>query len=327
MQARAYWTTGPRQGRILTTTLHDPGDGEVLVRTLHSGISRGTELLVHRHQVPAEIAGAMRAPHQDGELPDAVKYGYLNVGIVEAGPGELLGRRVFCLFPHQDRYVVDAADVTVLPEDVPSRRAVLAGTVETAVNAVWDSGVTLGDRVAVVGAGMVGLGVALLLKRFPLQRLQVIDVDTTRGSLADSLGLEFRCPSEADGDADVVVHTSATADGLATGLGLLGAEGELIELSWYGTRSPEVPLGADFHARRLTIRASQVSRIAPARAARRGFPDRMAIALESLRDDAFDALLSPAVDFADLPTVMQDLDAGRGSPLCTLVNYPDNQEK
>lgn len=325
MRVRAYWTTGPRQGRILAEEIVAPGPGEALVRTLHSGISRGTELLVHRHAIPAEVAEQMRAPHQKGLPPDPVKYGYLNVGMVEDGPAELVGQRVFCLFPHQDRYVVDASDLTVIPDDVPSARAVLAGTVETAVNAVWDSGITLGDRVSVVGAGMVGLSLALLLRRFPLGRLEVIDTDASRAELISALGLEFRSPAEASADVDVVFHVSATSDGLATGLGLLGDEGTLIELSWYGTRAPEVPLGANFHAKRLSIRASQVSRIAPSRAVRRSFTDRLAIALDALRDDAFDALLSPPVDFADLPEVFTELDAGGGSSLCTLVNYP--QEK
>lgn len=321
MQARAYWITGPRQGTILTEELNSPGSGQALVRTLYSGVSRGTELLVHRHEVPSEVAEQMRAPHQEGLLPDPVKYGYLNVGVVEQGPEHLTGRRVFCLFPHQDRYVVDASDLRLIPDDVPSPRAVLAGTIETAVNAIWDSGITIGDRVSVVGGGMVGLSLALLLRRFPLARLEVVDVDPTR----TLPGVELRSPGKASTDADVVFHTSATADGLATGLSLLGDEGTLIELSWYGTQTPGVPLGGSFHARRLNIKASQVSRISPARAARRGFGDRMSIALDALRDDAFDALLSPPVDFDELPAAFAELDAGGGSPLCTLVTYP--QEK
>lgn len=321
MQTRAYWTTGPRRGEVLTEDLAAPGPGEVLVRTQFTGISRGTELLVHRHQVPDEVAEAMRAPHQAGALPGPVKYGYLNVGQVERGPSHLLGRSVFTLFPHQERFVVPASDVTVVPDGVPAARAVLAGTVETAVNAVWDAAPTIGDRVTVVGAGMVGLSVALLLRRFPLERLQVVDVDTSRADLVKGLGLDFRTPEEADGECDIAVHTSASEAGLATGLGLLAVEGTLLEMSWFGTTAPHVPLGLDFHARRLRIRASQVSRISPNRPTRT-FADRMRVAMQTLEDPAFDALLAPAVDFVDLPQTIIGLDQGQGTTLCQLVRYP-----
>ncbi len=321
MQTRAYWTTGVRQGEIRTLEIAPPGPDEVQVRTLFSGISRGTELLVHRHQVPDEVAAVMRAPHQEGSLPGPVKYGYLNVGMVEAGPPELVGRTVFTLFPHQERFVVPAADVTVLPDGVPARRAVLAGTVETAVNAIWDAAPTMGDKVSVVGAGMVGLSVALLLRRFPLERLEVIDVDGSRAEMVQSLGLDFRSPDHAGGQCDVVVHASASEAGLATGLRLLAVEGALVEMSWFGTASPRVPLGLDFHAKRLSIRASQVSRISPTRPTR-SFADRMQVALRELRAPAFDALIAPAVGFDDLPGAMAALDAGRGTPFCQLIAYP-----
>src|SRR3954471_4562308 len=251
--ATAYWTTSPGHGELRTYELAPPGEGEALVRTLHSGVSRGTELLVHRGGVPTDVAERMRAPFQEGDLPGPVKYGYLSVGVVEQGPAELDGRTVFCLYPHQDRYVVPAGALTPVPDGVPARRAVLAGTVETAVNAVWDAAPRLGDRVAVVGAGMVGVAVAALLRTFPLGRLQLVDVDERRAAVAERLGVPFAVPAEAAGDCDVVVHCSATGAGLSRGLELLGDEGELVELSWYGDREVSVALGGAFHARRLTL--------------------------------------------------------------------------
>lgn len=321
MEATAYWTVAPRRGELRREELPTPGPDDVVVRSLASGVSRGTELLVHRHAVPESIATLMRAPYQVGDLPGPVKYGYLSVGIVESGSSGLVGRRVFCLHPHQDRYVVPASAVTPIPDDVPSERAVLTGTVETAVNAVWDAAPRLGDRVAVVGAGMVGLAVAALLRRFPLQRLEVVDVDPARSAAATALGARLVAPEAAAGDADIVVHCSASEAGLSTALGLLGTEGELLELSWYGTAAPRVPLGLDFHARRLTIRASQVGRISPSRAARRSYGDRLALALDLLRDPAFDVLAAPAVHFTDLPLVLADLDRGRGTPFCQVISY------
>ncbi|GAA4425464.1 zinc-binding alcohol dehydrogenase [Georgenia halophila] len=318
----AYWTTSPGTGELRTERGRAPGEGEALVRTLRSGVSRGTETLVHSGSVPPEIADLMRAPFQAGALPGPIKYGYLSVGVVEDGPADLVGRRVFALHPHQDRYVVPVDALTPVPDDVPSDRAVLAGNVETAVNVLWDAAPRLGDRIAVVGAGMVGGLVAALARTFPLGRLQLVDVDPARADLARALGVELVHPDDAAGECDLVVHCSASEDGLARGLDLLGDEGELVEVSWYGTRVPRVPLGGAFHARRLTIRASQVGAVAAARRARRTTADRLALAMRTLDDPVFDAFLTGRSRFADLPQTMDSLAAGEGSPLCHVIAYP-----
>jgi threonine dehydrogenase-like Zn-dependent dehydrogenase len=263
----------------------------------------------------------MRAPFQDGDLPGPVKYGYLSAGVVEAGPAELVGRIVFCLYPHQDRYVVPVDAVTVVPDGVPAHRAVLAGTVETAVNASWDAAPRLGDRVAVIGAGMVGCAVAAVLRGFPLDRLQLVDVDPARAGVAERLGVPFMTPDDAAGDCDLVIHASASASGLNRGLELLGDEGELIELSWYGDRQVPVMLGADFHTRRLSLRSSQVGVVSPARRARRSTADRLALALAILGDPAFDALISTRTPFTELPLLMQQLAAGEVPGICHVVDY------
>jgi threonine dehydrogenase-like Zn-dependent dehydrogenase len=323
--AKAYWTVAPGRGELREQALLPPRTGEALVRTVHSGISRGTEVLVHRGGVPPAVAATMRAPFQEGDLPGPVKYGYLSVGVVEAveaeSAAELLGRTVFCLYPHQDRYVVPVGALTLVPDGVPSRRAVLAGTVETAVNAVWDAGPRLGDRIAVIGAGMVGCAVAALLRRFPLQRLQLVDVDERRRPIAERLGVEFVTPPEAASNCDLVVHCSATGAGLGRGLELLGEEGELLELSWYGDRPVSVDLGAEFHARRLSIRASQVGAVAAARRSRRSHADRLALALDLLHDPVFDVLISGHGPFADLPQMLDRLAAGELDALCHVVDY------
>jgi threonine dehydrogenase-like Zn-dependent dehydrogenase len=320
-RATAYWTTGPGQGELRGETLRGPSPGEALVRTRHSGISRGTELLVHTGQVPPEIAGLMRAPFQDGELPGPVKYGYLSVGVVEEGPSELEGREVFCLFPHQDRYVVPVTALAPLPEGVPARRAVLAGAVETAVNGLWDGAPRIGDRVAVVGAGMIGCAVAALLRTFPLERLQLVDVDASRASVGSALGVEVVHPDDAADGCDLVVHASASSAGLQRSLELLGDEGEVVELSWYGAREVSVQLGSVFHPRRLVVRSSQVGEVAASRRARRTHADRLSLALTLLRDDSFDALISGSSPFSDLPETMQGLASGELPGLCHVVDY------
>jgi threonine dehydrogenase-like Zn-dependent dehydrogenase len=321
VDAHAFWLRAPGRGEIRPVTLPEPQRDEVVVRTLRSGVSRGTETLVFRGGVPPSQYAAMRAPYQEGDFPGPLKYGYLNVGIVEYGPPDLRGRTVFCLYPHQTAYVVPAAAVTLVPSGVPPARAVLAGTVETAVNALWDAGPLLGDRVTVVGAGMVGCCVARLLSRFPAIEVTLVDVDATRADVATELGAEFALPADAAGGRDLVVHASATSSGLQRSLELLAPEGTVIDLSWYGDSEVRLSLGGAFHAGRLGIRASQVSTVSPARSGRRTTADRLALALELLRDPAFDVLLTGQSSFAELPDVMASLVAGRLSALCHTITY------
>lgn len=318
--ARAFWLRSPGEGEIREAALSAPGEDEVLVRSLYSGVSRGTETLVFRGQVPESQYAAMRAPFQEGDFPGPVKYGYLSVGVVEDGPAALKGRTVFCLHPHQTRYVVPASAVTVVPDDVPAARAVLAGTVETAVNALWDAAPLIGDRIAVVGGGMVGSSVAALLARFPGVRVQLVDTDPARAKTAEALGVGFASPADALGDCDLVVHASATEQGLARSLELLTAEGTVVDLSWYGDRRVALPLGEAFHSRRLVIRSSQVGTVSPARA-NRSYGDRLAVALELLADPRLDALITGESAFEELPEVMHLLASGEIPALCHLVRY------
>jgi threonine dehydrogenase-like Zn-dependent dehydrogenase len=319
--AQAFWLREPGRGEIRPVGLPEPGPGDVVVRTVRSGISRGTETLVFRGGVPLDQRARMRAPFQEGDFPGPVKYGYLNVGAVEEGPAELRGRTVFCLYPHQTAYVVPAGAVSVVPEDVPPARAVLAGTVETAVNALWDAAPAVGDRVAVVGGGMVGCCVARLLYRYPALRVTLVDVDPGRADVAAALGVDFALPDDAPAGLDLVVHASATSDGLQRALDLLDVEGTVIDLSWYGDTEVRLELGGAFHDRRLAIRSSQVGAVSPARASRRTSADRRALALELLRDAAFDALLTGESRFDELPDVMARLAAGSLPALCHTITY------
>ena len=319
--ALAFWLREPGAGEIRPTRLPEPGPGDVLVRTLRSGVSRGTETLVFRGGVPASQNAVMRAPFQEGDFPGPVKYGYLSVGVVEHGPPELRGRTVFCLHPHQTAYVVPAQAVVVVPGDVPPERAVLAGTVETAVNALWDAAPLLGDRVTVVGAGMVGCCVARLLSRFPGARVTLVDIDPARSEVAAALGVDFALPGEAADGRDLVVHTSATAAGLQHSLDLLADEGTVLDLSWYGDAEVRLSLGGAFHSRRLGIRASQVGTVSAARRGRRTAHERLEIALDLLRDNAFDALITGESRFEELPDVMARLAGGDLSALCHTLTY------
>ena len=319
--ALAFWLREPGVGELRPAVLPDPAPGDVLVQALYSGISRGTETLVFRGGVPPDQYATMRAPFQDGDFPGPVKYGYLNVGVVEIGPPELIDRTVFCLYPHQNVYVVPAGAVVVVPDDVPPERAVLAGTVETAVNALWDAAPLLGDRISVVGAGMVGCCVARLLGRFPGVQVTMVDSDGRRKDVADALGVDFALPADAAGGRDLVIHTSATATGLQRSLELLRPEGTVIELSWYGDTEIGLSLGGAFHSGRLGIRASQVGTVSPARSGARTSADRLTLALDLLRDPAFDTLITGMSRFDELPDVMARLAAGSLPALCHVISY------
>lgn len=319
-EARAFWITAPGRGELRRAPLPGLQPDQVLVEALYSGVSRGTETLVFAGRVPASVAERMRAPHQDGDFTFPVKYGYASVGRVVRGPDHLVGRAVFSLYPHQSRYVIGAGEVTPIPDRVPPARAVLAANLETAVNGMWDAGVGVGDRVAVVGGGVVGLLSAYLAARIPGCDVELIDVDPARAAVAVALGLRFAAPGAARPDADVVVHASGDPAGLRTALGLAGVEATIVELSWFGDREVTLPLGESFHHRRLTLRSSQVGTIPPARQPRWTYRRRLALALDLLADPTLDALISSESSFDDLPAAMERL-ARPGLHLCHRVVY------
>jgi threonine dehydrogenase-like Zn-dependent dehydrogenase len=168
---------------------------------------------------------------------------------------------------------------------------------------------------------MVGCCVARLLSRFPALQVTLVDIDATRADVAAALGVDFALPADADDGRDLVVHTSATSAGLQRSLDLLAPEGTVIDLSWYGDFEVRLSLGGAFHSGRLGIRASQVGTLSPARRGRRTTADRLALALDLLRDPAFDALVTGQSRFGELPDVMARLAAGSLPALCHTITY------
>ncbi|MDQ1607316.1 MAG: hypothetical protein QOE16_48, partial [Microbacteriaceae bacterium] len=321
LEAMAFWIDEPGVGALRRQPIAPAGDGDVLVRTSYTGISRGTEASVFLGRVPISEHERMRAPFQEGDFPGPVKYGYLNVGVVEQGPDVLRGRTVFTLFPHQSAFVVPADAVIPVPHGVPARRAVLAGAVETAVNVLWDAGPLIGDRVTIVGAGMIGCCIARLIRGIPELDAVLVDVDTSRREVADRLGVRFAEPGDAPKDRDLVINTSGSEAGLQLALESVVTDGEVIEASWYGDRPVTLALGADFHSRRLTIRSSQVGAVARRRRGTRTSRDRLTLALDLLQDAAFDTLLTGHSPWSDLPAVMAGLAAGRSTELCHTIDW------
>lgn len=314
-EARAFWTTGPGRGEIRAERIAPPRPGELLIRALASGVSRGTEALVFEGHVPRSQYEAMRAPLMGGAFPFPVKYGYSMVGATPEG------QRVFVLHPHQDLFVAPGTLCIPVPGAVPTQRAVLAANLETALNITWDAAALPGERMMVIGAGVVGLLTASLLSRIPAARVTVVDIDPNRAALARRFGCHFAVPDQASGDQELVIHTSSTEAGLHLALARAAFEARIIEVSWYGDRAPSVPLGENFHAKRLQIIASQVGAVAPRMRGRRSFAQRLCTALDLLAEPAYDVLLQGPTRFDDLPAAMPGILAPGG--LCHVIRYGD----
>jgi len=318
--AKALWYIGDGRAELREETVAPPVSGEVRVRALYGAISRGTERLVAFGRVPASEYERMRAPLMAGAFPFPVKYGYATVGRIENGSTP--GQTVFALHPHQDEFTIPATMAVPVPAAVPPARAVLTANMETALNALWDGAPGPADRIAVIGGGIVGLLIARLCARMPAAEVMLVDIAPERAALARALGAGFATPAEAPRDCDLVFHASASAQGLATALGLAGEEATIVELSWYGSGEVAAPLGEAFHSRRLRLVASQVGKIAPSHRPRWTHGRRLVAALTLLDDPALDVLLAPAIDFDELPIRLAGLLAANGDARCPLIRYP-----
>jgi NADPH:quinone reductase-like Zn-dependent oxidoreductase len=320
--AEALWYTAPGIAGIRSETLAPPAAHEVRVRALFGAVSRGTEALVLAGRVPVSEFERMRAPFMAGAFPFPVKYGYATVGRIEGGAEALRGRTIFTLHPHQNFFNIPASAAMVLPENLPPQRAVLAANMETALNGVWDAAPGPADRIAVVGAGVVGSLVAYLCGRFPGAEVTLVDINPARAELAQALGVGFASPESAQGDCDLVVHASGNPGGLTTALALAGEEATVLEMSWYGDAPVTVPLGGAFHSRRLRLISSQVGQIAPSHRPRWSHGRRLAAALALLTDPRLDALLAPPVLFGDLARRLPEILDARNGILCQPIIYP-----
>ena len=322
--AQALWFIRPGQAELRTASVSPPQLDDVLVRAIVSGISRGTESLIFQGLVPVSEHSRMRCPFQEGAFPFPVKYGYAMIGVVEDGPAARIGETVLCLHPHQTRFTLPQAAAIALPPGTTAERAVLAPQIETALNALWDAAPRPGDRIAVVGGGVIGCLVAYLCARIPGCSVILIDPDTRRRQVAAAFSAAFATPDTIlPGNNDLVFHASGTASGLQTALSVAGFEASVIELSWYGTTLVPVPLGAAFHSQRLVLRSSQVGAIAQERRARWDFTRRLTLALSLTADPRLDILLNDTVSFRDLPTALPEI-LGHMGALCVRIIYPGN---
>ncbi|MDD7909903.1 zinc-binding alcohol dehydrogenase [Pseudovibrio exalbescens] len=284
--------------------------------TLFSGISRGTEALVFSGAVPPSEFFRMRAPHQHGEFPFPVKYGYSTVVRRETDD-----RLCFALHPHQDAFNIDPKDLVELPNGLDPQRAILAANMETALNAIWDGGVLPAHRVCVVGAGTLGCLIGYLCARIPEVDVTLIDPQPNRREIAEQLGCTFSQTPPPATEFDIVFHCSATPEGLDTAFALARHEGRVIEVSWYGNRQVGIGLGGGFHSKRLQLISSQVGTVAPSMRQSHTHRQRLEAALRLLRDPALDCLLARAIPFKQAAEALPEIFTGKQSGLCQPLSY------
>jgi hypothetical protein len=315
--ARALWIEAAGRAVLREETLPPPREGWCCVEALYSAVSPGTERLVASGGVPAEVAELMRCPYMEGAFPFPVKYGYSLVGRVADGP--LAGKVVHLLHPHQERAQVRVGDLRVVPDDVPPERATLAANLETAVTALWDGRVTAGERVLVVGFGIVGSLVARLVSAIPGVELDVIERDPAKRDLASTLG--FTARETPRGEYDVAFGASGSAAEVQIAIDAVGNEGRVIELSWLGLQSAPLLLGGSFHSGRKQLIASQVSQIPPGLRGRWDYARRTQLVFSLLRDPVFDRHITTQVAFHELPAFVEELCTTPSHGLSVSVRY------
>ena len=319
--SQSLWYVAPERVEIRSETLGPLPKNSVQVRTLFSALSRGTESLVFKGLIPESEYIRMGAPFMGGKLPFPVKYGYSNVGRIELGPPELIGRLVFSLMPHQSIFQTDAANILLIPEEIPAQRAVLAANMETALNAVWDAAPGPGDRIVIIGAGVLGCLIAYLCGHLPGAEVTLVDINPEREDIATTLGVQFSSPELAPKDCDLVIHCSASAAGLSTAIASAGEEATILELSWYGSNKVDVSLGGAFHSRQLKLQSSQVGHVSLSRRPRWSHRRRLSAALGMLSDSRLDSLLTKPISFESLPSELPKIFGAQSSALCCLIQY------
>jgi 2-desacetyl-2-hydroxyethyl bacteriochlorophyllide A dehydrogenase len=319
--AKSLWFEEAGKAVFREDELPDLRKGWCCIDTSYSAISPGTERLVFLGDVPNDLFSQMKTAYMGGDFAFPLKYGYSLVGRIIDGSFERIGQTVHILHPHQNRCVVREEDAFPVPDDIPSKRATLASNMETAVNAVWDSGLTIGERALVVGFGIVGSLVARLLSFFPGVEVTITDNNPLKLSLAEKMEFDVQSPDNKSNAFDVAFHASGDPNGLQSAIDSVGFEGRVVELSWYGKKEVSLNLGGSFHSMRKKILSSQVSSIPPQFRSKWDFNKRKSLVFEFLARDVFDTHITHSYPFDDLVRVFDDLKTPPTEGLSYLVVY------
>jgi len=275
MKAQELWHITTSDTQVKETSIAND-DSKLTIEAKYSFISQGTEKLVRRVNVPEELQSSMRVPYMKGSFELPLNYGYAIVGQVVEGPKAWENRYIHCMHPHASYFQITAADAYDLGESISSRHS-LIGNLETAINGVWDSNMTKGARILIVGLGSIGLLTGLVAEKLFQAEVYFLEQNPERKTWAETKGWSaLKVPDHVD----FAFHTTATSAGLQSAIDALKTEGTVVELSWYGKRKVEINLGGSFHIQRKKIIASQVSTIPPLRQVDWDFKKRKDLAKE-----------------------------------------------
>lgn len=293
----------------------------VAVKAMHSLISIGTEKVVTTQQLSEVAAKQMRVPYMKGNVDLEFTYGYSMVGKVINGPKNYMGKIVHLLHPHQEYAFVDESDIHNVPDGISPRVATLASNMETAVNAIWDAEVVMGDHVLVIGYGVIGALVALLAKSIPGVLVKVCEINENRANKAQEHGFEVEDVDSLQNNFDLAFNSSASAIGLQIGIDKTGIEGKVIELSWHGSKPVSVVLGETFHYDRKRIISSQVSQIPLVKQHRWNHTRRKTLVFDLLKKLDPIHLLERDIHFDDCPAFYHDLRNNGVKDFSVSINY------
>ena len=331
----------PFQIGVAETPLPTPGDGEVLLETIVSAISPGTEMLFYRGQVPQDMAVDATIAALAGQVAYPLPYGYALVGRVRAlGRGvasDWLDRQVFVFAPHQSHLISPVAALLPLPPGMASETAVLLPLMETAVSFLMDAAPLIGEQVAVFGQGIVGLLTTALLADYPLASLVALDGYPLRRSWARELGAQIALdPAQGDalqqlvealqGDrdyagADLILELSGNPAALDMAVAAAGFDGRILIGSWYGRKQATLDLGSNFHRGQISLVSSQVSTIAPRLNGRFSKARRLEMAWAMLARHRPERLITHRFPVADAAQAYQLLDAQLQTAVQIVFDY------
>ena len=292
---------------------------QIEVKSLFSLISTGTERLVASGEVPVSSFEFMAVPYMKGNFSFPIKYGYSLVGKVTS-VGKLYGKIVHLLHPHQGKCLVKEVDVMIVPDEIPAKRATLASNVETALNAIWDAEISIGDKVLIAGFGMIGSLLARVLSFMPEVEIVIMEKDANRVKMVQKMGFTFIDDPEPS-YFDVAFNTTSNEKALQIAIQSVGLEGKIIEMSWYGTKNVNINLGADFHYHRKQIISSQVSKIPSDKQSRWDYKRRKEVVFKLLKSPLFDEHITDVLTFAETPAFFDKLRAGGVSGLGYCIEY------
>ena len=299
MKSQSLWLIKKNKPKILSKDIYYKKNNKtVLVKTLYSGISKGTENLVARGKIHKSQFKIMRCPFQDGNFSFPIKYGYINIGEIIDGPISLTGKKIFTLFPHQTVFEISTKNINLI-KNKNAKKYLLTANMETAVNIFWDSQAKKNDRILIVGLGSVGLLTAYFFKLKGYKNLYVSDVNLSKKSIAKKLNLNFIHYNKIN-NLDCIINTTSNYDVLNNSFTKLNLDGKIIEASWYGEKVGKLNLGNEFHSKRLRIISSQVSNIPLHMQKKHNYRSRLKIAINALNDDKLLLLINSVSKFENL---------------------------